>query len=151
MPGVFAQLVVDEAIFHLLPQRKKADLVPAQLQLSEAACKLGEDVRGKIQANFRGVLAAHGRPIAEEAEGKKSALPDRVYEYLIEQRGLVDVSLDLAELLWDSQKGKNTSAGLLLVASARLAGKRALLIVKLEQEGGLRAQDVQATVCAPST
>ncbi|GAA1733142.1 hypothetical protein GCM10009680_87060 [Streptomyces yatensis] len=117
--------------------------MPAQPQLSEAVCKLGEDVRGKIQANFRGVLAKHGRPIMEEAEGKKSALPDRVYEYLIEQRGLVDVSLDLAELLWDSQKGKNTSAGLLLVASARLAGKRALLIVKLEQEGGLRAQDVQ--------
>ncbi|MER6531887.1 hypothetical protein [Streptomyces sp. NPDC001508] len=105
-------------------------------------CKLSEDVRAKIQANFRGVLASHGRPAVEEIEVKKSNLPDRVYEYLTQERGLVDVSVDLAELLWDSQKGKSSSAGLLLVATARLAGKRALLIVKLEQEGGLRAQDV---------
>lgn len=105
-------------------------------------CKLSEDIRAKIQANFRGVLASHGRPAVEEIEVKKSNLPDRVYEYLTQERGLVDVSVDLAELLWDSQKGKSSSAGLLLVATARLAGKRALLIVKLEQEGGLRAQDV---------
>jgi hypothetical protein len=63
----------------------------------------------------------------------------------------VDVSVDLAELLWDSQKGKSSSAGLLLVATARLAGKRALLIVKLEQEGGLRAQESSSTANAPST
>ncbi|MEV3972785.1 nucleoid-associated protein [Streptomyces sp. NPDC050698] len=141
MSGEFAQLVVDEAIFHLVPTRKRKDPVPAQVQYSEAVCKLSEDVRGKIQANFRGVLASHGRPIVEELEVKKSVLPDRVYEYLMEQRDLVSVSADLAELLFDSQKG-NSPAGLLLVASARLAGKRALLIVKLEQEGGLRAEGV---------
>ncbi|GGV72152.1 hypothetical protein GCM10010277_84720 [Streptomyces longisporoflavus] len=141
MSGEFAQLVVDEAIFHLVPTRKRNDPTPAQVQLSETACTLSEDVRGKIQANFRAVLASHGRPVVEEFEAKKSTLPDRVYEYLVEQRALVDVSTDLAELLFDSQK-PNSSPGLLLVASARLAGKRALLIVKLEQEGGFRAEEV---------
>ncbi|WP_177001404.1 nucleoid-associated protein [Streptomyces sp. cf386] len=141
MSGEFAQLVVDEAIFHLVPQRKRSDPVPAQLKLSEAVCQLGEDVRGKIQANFRGVLTKHGRPVVEELEVKKSTVPDRIYEYLAQQRELVDVSVDLAELLFESQKGRSP-AGLLLVAAARLAGKRALLIVKLEQEGGLRAEDV---------
>ncbi|MFS8202610.1 nucleoid-associated protein [Streptomyces sp. CWNU-52B] len=143
MSGEFAQLVVDEAIFHLVPTQKRNDPTPAQIEFSEAPCTLSEDVRGKIQANFRGVLARHGRPVVEELETKKSTLPDRVYEYLIERHDLVSVSTDLAELLFDSQKGKgNSSAGLLLVASARLAGKRALLIVKLEQEGGFRADDV---------
>jgi len=141
MSGKFAQLVVDEAIFHLVPQRKRSDPVPTNLQLSEAVCKLTEDVRTKIQANFRKVLTSLGRPVVEETEVKKSALPDCVHEYLTQQRDLVDVSVDIAQLLWDSQKG-NSPAGLLLVAAARLAGQRALLIVKLEQEGGLRAQDV---------
>jgi hypothetical protein len=139
MSGEFAQLVV--AISHLVPQRKRSDPVPAELKLSEAVCQLGEDVRGKIQANFRGVLAKHGRPVVEELEVKKSTVPDRIYEYLAQQRDLVDVSIDLAELLFESQKGRSP-AGLLLVAAARLVGKRALLIVKLEQEGGLRAGDV---------
>ncbi|MEW2400331.1 nucleoid-associated protein [Streptomyces sp. NPDC046862] len=141
MSGEFAQLVVDEAIFHLVPQRKRSDPVPAELKLSEAVCQLGEDVRGKIQANFRGVLTKHGRPVVEELEVKRSTVPDRIYEYLAQQRDLVDVSIDLAELLFESQKGRSP-AGLLLVAAARLGGKRALLIVKLEQEGGLRAEDV---------
>lgn len=144
MSGEFAQLVVDEAIFHLVPARRRKDPVPAQVQYSEAVCKLSEDVRGKIQANFRGVLASHGRPVVEEVEVKKSTLPDRVYEYLVEQRDLVSTSVDLAELLYDSQRGRGgSSAGLLLVASARVAGERALLIVKLEQEGGFRAEEVQ--------
>lgn len=142
MPGEFSQLVVEEAIFHLVPQRRRSDPIPTELQLSEAVCKLTDDVRTKIQANFRGVLASHGRPVVEEIEVKKSTLPDRVHEYLTQQRGLVDVSVDIAELLWDSQKG-SSPAGLLLVAAARLAGRRALLVVKLEQEGGLRAQDVR--------
>ncbi|CAL9328109.1 hypothetical protein SUDANB106_00015 [Streptomyces sp. enrichment culture] len=140
MSGQFAQLVVDEAIFHLVPQRKRSDPVPAELQLSEAVCQLTDDVRTKIQANFRKVLTSYGREVVEEAE-VKSALPDCVHEYLTQQRDLVDVSTDIAQLLWDCQKG-SSPAGLLLVAAARLAGRRALLIVKLEQEGGLRAQDI---------
>ncbi|MFJ8596613.1 hypothetical protein [Streptomyces sp. NPDC093598] len=87
------------------------------------------------------MLAKHGRPVVEDLEVEKSTVPDRIYEYLAQQRDLVDVSIDLAELLFESQKGRSP-AGLLLVAAARLAGKRALLIVKLEQEGGLRAEDV---------
>ncbi|MEV0936385.1 nucleoid-associated protein [Streptomyces phaeochromogenes] len=133
---------MDEAIFHFVPRSKRSDPVPADPKLSEAVCRLGEDVRGKIQANFRGVLAKYGRPVVEELEVKRSAVPDRVYEYLAQQRDLVSVSIDLAELLFESQKARSSSAGLLLVAAARLAGKRALLMVKLEQEGGLRAEDV---------
>ncbi|MFJ5157319.1 hypothetical protein ACIQCF_38565 [Streptomyces sp. NPDC088353] len=79
MSGEFAQLVVDEAIFHLVPTRKRNDPVPAQVQFSEAVCSLSEDVRAKIQGNFRGALASHGRPVVEEVEVKKSNLPDRVY------------------------------------------------------------------------
>lgn len=141
MSNEFAQLVVDEAIFHLVPQRRRSDPVPAKLQLSEAVCQLTDDVRTKIQANFRKVLTSYGREVVEETDVKKSTLPDCVHEYLTKERDLVEVSTDIAQLLWDSQKA-SSPAGLLLVAAASLAGQRALLIVKLEQEGGLRAQDV---------
>ncbi|MER5914997.1 nucleoid-associated protein [Streptomyces sp. NPDC001982] len=141
MSGEFAQLVVDEAIFHQVPQRRRSSTTPEELQLSEAVCQLTDDVRTKIQANFRKVLTSYSREVVEEVEVKKSALPDCVHEYLTKQRDLVDVSADIAQLLWDSQKA-SSPAGLLLVAAASLAGQRALLIVKLEQEGGLRAQDV---------
>jgi hypothetical protein len=140
MPGDFAQLVIDEAIFHLVPQRMRSDPVQAEPQLSEAVCQLTDDVRTKLQANFRKVLTTLGREIVEEAEAK-SALPDCVHEYLTRQRSLVEVSGDLAQLLWDSQRG-SSPAGLLLVAASRLAGQRALLIVKLEQEGGMQAKEV---------
>lgn len=110
-----------------------------EVQLSEAVCQLTDDVRTALQANFRGFLASLGREIVEEPEAK-SALPDYVHEYLTHKRDLVDVSGDLAHLLWNSQTGNNPS-GLLLVASARLAGERALLMVKLEQEAGMQAKE----------
>ncbi|MFJ1797151.1 nucleoid-associated protein [Kitasatospora griseola] len=123
----------------MVPQRRRMD--PAdEIPLSQTVCRMNEEVRTALQAKLRGVLASLGREIIEDPEAK-STLPDSVYSYLTGGRDLVDVSGDMVHLLLGSQTGVSP-AGLLLVASARLAGDRSLLLVKLEQETGMQAQEV---------
>ncbi|MFI8166649.1 nucleoid-associated protein [Streptomyces sp. NPDC085931] len=123
---------------HVVPQRRRTD--PSEdIPLSEAPCNLNHDVRTALQARLRGVLAHTGREIIENPDSK-SALPDYVYAFLTGESNLVDVSVDLVHLLRSSQSGVN-SAGLLLVAEARLGSQKSLLIVKLEQETGMQATE----------
>ncbi|MCX5248941.1 nucleoid-associated protein [Streptomyces sp. NBC_00201] len=134
----FGDLVIEKAIVHVVPQRKRSD--PNEpIPLSEAPCNLNDAVRTALQARLRGVLASTGREVIEDPDSK-SALPDRVYSFLSGEINLVDVSVEMVHLLRNSQSGVN-SAGLLLVAEAGLAGQRALLIVKLEQETGMQATE----------
>ncbi|MFJ8976394.1 nucleoid-associated protein [Streptomyces sp. NPDC102282] len=134
----FGDLVIDQAIVHVVPQRRRTD--PSEpIALSEAPCNLSHDVRTALQARLRGVLASTGREVIENPDSK-STLPDYVYAFLTGESNLVDVSVDLVHLLRSSQTGVN-SAGLLLVADARLGKDKALLIVKLEQETGMQATE----------
>lgn len=132
----FGDLAIEQAIVHVVPQRRRTDPTEA-VSLSEAPCNLNHDVRTALQSRLRSVLANTGREIIENPESK-SALPDHVYSFLTGETNLVDVSVDLVHLLRSSQSGVN-SAGLLLVADARLGGQKSLLIVKLEQETGMQA------------
>ncbi|WP_411575875.1 nucleoid-associated protein [Streptomyces mutabilis] len=134
----FGDLVIVQAIVHVVPQRKRSD-PDEPIPLSEAPCTLNDAVRTALQARLRGVLASTGREVIEDPESK-SALPDRVYSFLAGEINLVDVSVELVHLLRNSQSGVN-SAGLLLVAEARLGDDRSLLIVKLEQETGMQATE----------
>lgn len=134
----FGDLVIAQAIVHIVPQRRKTD-PSEEIALSETPCNLSHDVRTALQARLRGVLASTGREIIENPESK-SALPDHVYNFLTGDIDLVGVSIDLVHLLRSSQSGVN-SAGLLLVAEARLDRQKALLIVKLEQETGMQATE----------
>lgn len=68
-------------------------------------------------------------------------LPDAVRAFLGGEQDLVQVSGELAHALRDSQGG-NSPAGLLLVASARLDGQQALLVVKLEHETGMQTNEI---------
>ncbi|MFD1663106.1 nucleoid-associated protein [Streptomyces caeni] len=121
-----------------MPQRRRTD-PNESIPLSQAPCNLNHDVRTALQARLRGVLALSGREIVENPDSKSSC-PDYVYSYLTGEANLVDVSVDLVHLLRSSQSGVN-SAGMLLVADARLADKKSLLIVKLEQETGMQATE----------
>ncbi|MFD9786949.1 nucleoid-associated protein [[Kitasatospora] papulosa] len=121
-----------------MPQRKRTD-PSEEIPLSEAVCNLNDAVRTALQARLRGVLALNGREVVEDPDSK-SALPDYVHSFLTGETNLVDVSVDMVHLLRSSQSGVN-SAGLLLVAEARLAGERSLLLVKLEQETGMQATE----------
>ncbi|GCD43740.1 nucleoid-associated protein [Streptomyces paromomycinus] len=134
----FGDLVIDRAIVHVVPQRKRAD-PDEPIPLSEAPCNLNDAVRTALQARLRSVLAATGREVIEDPDSR-SALPDRVHSFLSGEINLVDVSVELVHLLRNSQSGVN-SAGLLLVAEAHLGHQLSLLIVKLEQETGMQATE----------
>ncbi|MFI6765548.1 nucleoid-associated protein [Streptomyces sp. NPDC050355] len=134
----FGDLVIEQAIVHVVPKRKRTD--PAEeIPLSQAVCQLSEAVRTALQAKLRSVLASTGREIIEDPDSG-STLPDYVHSFLTRETNLVDVSVDLVHLLRNSQSGVN-SAGLLLAAEAQFAGQRSLLLVKLEQETGMQATE----------
>ncbi|MFD4577926.1 nucleoid-associated protein [Streptomyces sp. NPDC058417] len=135
----FGDFVVEQAIVHVVPQRPRGE-EPLPLQLSETACQLDDAVRTALQAKLRDVLDRLGREVVEDHE-LKSVLPDAVRAYLAGELDLVEVSGELAHALRDSQNG-SSSAGLLLVAAARLDDQHALLMVKLEQETGMQANEI---------
>jgi hypothetical protein len=136
----FGDLSINEAIVHLVPRRLRTDLQDSEIQLSQAVCQLSGGVRTELQGKLRDVLDRLGREVVEDPEAK-SELPDRVRDFLEGRQDLVEVSGDLARLLRDSQTGVSPT-GLLLVASARLAGQPAVLLVKLEQETGMQANQI---------
>ncbi|MGY1397034.1 nucleoid-associated protein [Streptomyces sp. SS10] len=132
----FGDLIINQAIVHVVPRRRRS-LSSHEVSLSETLCTMTHDVRTALQGKLRTVLASLGREIVEDPDAK-SMLPGYVHDFLVNERSLVDVSGDLVHLLLRSQTGVSPS-GLLLVASATLAGHPALLLVKLEQETGMRA------------
>ncbi|MGW6214994.1 nucleoid-associated protein [Streptomyces sp. NPDC055109] len=135
----FGYLVIDQAIVHAVPQRTK-DQDPVPLKLSETACRLDDGGRTALQGKLRDVLDRLGREVVEDPE-LKSGLPDAVRSFLSGEQDLVEVSGELAHALRDSQNG-TSSSGLLLVAAARLNNRRALLMVKLEHETGMQANEI---------
>ncbi|MEV4429746.1 nucleoid-associated protein [Streptomyces sp. NPDC049602] len=135
----FGDLVLERAIVHVVPQRPRGQ-EPQPLQLSETACKLDEGGRTALQGKLRDVLGRLAREVVEDPE-LKSGLPDAVRAFLSGEQDLVEVSGELAHALRDSQNG-SSSAGLLLVAAARLDNQPALLMVKLEHETGMQANAI---------
>ncbi|MFB7940164.1 nucleoid-associated protein [Streptomyces sp. NPDC056049] len=135
----FGDLVVERAIVHVVPQRPRGE-DPPPLVLSETACRLDDGGRTALQGKLRDVLGRLGREVVEDPE-LKSGLPDAVRAFLTGKQDLVEVSGELAHALRDSQNG-SSSAGLLLVAAARLDNQSALLMVKLEQETGMQANEI---------
>ncbi|WP_432060803.1 nucleoid-associated protein [Streptomyces sp. S1] len=135
----FGDLVVERAIVHVVPQRPRGE-DPPPLLLSETACRLDDGGRTALQGKLRDVLGRLGREVVEDPE-LRSVLPDAVRAFLNGKQDLVGVSGELAHALRDSQNG-SSSAGLLLVAAARLDNQPALLMVKLEQETGMQANAI---------
>lgn len=136
----FSNLVVNEAIVHSIPRKRKTDLAPAQIKFSEAACSLNGTVCGELEIKFSDVLVSLGREVVVDDEFK-SQLPDQVRAFLEGDCGLVEASREIAELLLASQP-MTSSDGLLLVASVTLDGHKSLLMVKLEPESGMQATEI---------
>lgn len=135
----FGDLVVEQAIVHGVPKRIRGEEL-APIELSEAVCQLDDTVRTQLQARLRGVLDRLAREVVEDPE-IEAGVPDAVRAFLNDKQDLVTVSGEIAHLLRDNQTASN-SAGLLLVATARLGDQPALLMVKLEQETGMQANSI---------
>lgn len=138
MGSVFGSLDIHRVIVHIVPKASRLEGAAAPIQLSDMACTLRDGVREELQARLRGLLAESGRQIVEDAEND-SKVPGVVRDYL-ESRSdsFVSTSRELASILRAAQSGAN-SGGMLLVADCLLEGFLAVLIVKFEQEHGIRA------------
>lgn len=136
----FGELVIEQAIVHSVPARAKNDPRDYTVELSDEASLLTEKVRSALERRLSKILNSHACSVTEDPE-PKSPLPDWVRDFMAEEQGLVEVSGHLARHLQDCQTAAN-SRGLLVVASARLARQRTLVLVKLEQETGMQARPV---------
>ncbi|GAA4581130.1 hypothetical protein GCM10023176_61630 [Micromonospora coerulea] len=138
MTATFGSLDISRVIVHLVPKAGRGDDGASPIQLSDVACTLQDGVREELQARLRGLLAASGRQIVEDPEAD-SKVPAVVRNFL-ESPGdsFVSASRDLAVILREAQSGAN-SGGMLLVAECSLENFPAILVVKFEQERGIRA------------
>ncbi|EMF56525.1 nucleoid-associated protein [Streptomyces bottropensis] len=135
----FGDLVVEQAIVHVVPKRIRGEEL-APIELSQTVCQLDNTVRTQLQARLRTVLDRLAREVVEEPE-IEAGLPAAVRAFLNDKQDLVSVSGEIAHLLRDNQTA-SSPAGLLLVATARLGDQPALLMVKLEQETGMQANSI---------
>ncbi|GIE52654.1 hypothetical protein Ani05nite_61880 [Amorphoplanes nipponensis] len=125
-------------IMHIVPRAKKGDGDAAPLQLSDAVCKLQDGVREELQASIRKQLASDGRQVIEASE-PESDVPRVIKKHLMTKNGdFIAMSRELALGLRQAQTGIN-SGGMLMVAECNFSGVPAVLIVKFEQERGMRA------------
>ncbi|GIF09512.1 nucleoid-associated protein [Actinoplanes siamensis] len=139
MSASFRRLEVTQVIMHIVPKAKKGDDAAEPLQLSDAACNLQDGVREELQARMRLQLSSAGREVAQDPN-TVSKVPGIISNFLTASGGdFVSTSRQLATALREVQTGIN-SGGMLLVADCRLSGVPGILIVKFEQERGLRAQ-----------
>ena len=136
----FRDLVIDEAIVHVVPQRARDVQDQQDIQLSESICELTQAVHGELLEKSQVALEKQGRQVVEDPE-VKSPLPDWVRDFLHQRQDLLAVSGQMARHLLDCQTTQSP-AGFLMVASCRLDGKTALLLVKLEQETGVQVDTV---------
>ncbi|GIM95691.1 nucleoid-associated protein [Paractinoplanes toevensis] len=139
MSANFRRLEVLQVIMHIVPKARKGDAAAEPLQLSDAACKLQAGVREELQARMRLQLSSAGRQVSEDSS-TESKVPGIIRNFLTTAGAdFVATSRQLATALREVQTGLN-SGGMLLVADCKLSGAPALLIVKFEQERGMRAQ-----------
>ena len=139
MTNPFRQLQVVQVIMHIVPRAKKGDEAAEPVQLSDAVCKLQEGVREELQARMRSQLSSAGREVIENLAAE-SGVPDTIKSFLGDTKGdFITTSRRLATALREAQTGIN-SGSMLLVAECSLSNDPAILIVKFEQERGIRAQ-----------
>lgn len=135
----FGTLEVREVILHIVPKsiRSKRDQEP--IQLSDAVCILQEEVRTQLETRLRLLLKESGRQIIEDVS-TSSKLPELVRRYLDgTETNFVFVSREVATMLYEVQSG-SMSGGILLVANCSFNSTSAILVVKIEREGGMRAE-----------
>jgi hypothetical protein len=132
-------LQIDHVIVHSVPRASKRDTNPPEIMMSDGAQTLQGRVREQLELRLRTLLRDAGRRIVEK-DAAQSPVPEVVKQLLQSREDqFVPASKQLAVALRDKQSGVN-SGGILLVAGCMVNSGQAILLVKIEQEGGLRAE-----------
>ncbi len=132
-------MTIRQAIVHQVPVRSKTAPGSAlPLLLSDAVSPLDASVRAFFKSQVSGAVGAGARAV-EHDPLSPSPVPGTVVDYLQDASAdFVETSRLLAEHLHSVQTGVNPG-GLLCCLDVALDGDRTLVIVKVEEETGLRA------------
>jgi hypothetical protein len=126
---------LDQVIVHDIPEHRTGEAGPGPL-LSDLVDPLVGDLRDYFQGKIRDTLLDKGHLVQRDPEGQSGA-PELIAKQLRGETGLLDSSRQLAEQLYKTQSGRN-STGLLVVLSGAATGKSALAVMKLERQQGVR-------------
>ncbi|MEW2476478.1 nucleoid-associated protein [Micromonospora gifhornensis] len=131
---------IEKAIVHTIPKLSRNSSSSEPLVLRNSICNLEPPAQAQLESRLRLVLKESGRQIVEDISAPAKT-PAVIRGYLENgDADFVSMSQELAQILRDSQSGAN-SAGILLVADCNAGGSRSVLLVKIEQEGGMRAEE----------
>lgn len=135
------RLRVDKVIVHDVPTRPVSG--GGQLPvLSEIESPLTQELRNYFREKIVGTLAAAAFDVIFDTNSP-SPVPSLVFDSLGPQTAdFVTMSRDIAHHLYNTQTGVNPP-GLLCVAQVRIEQRRAVAIIKLEREAGVRLQQDQ--------
>lgn len=129
---------VNDIIVHEIPKRYASEGA-AQLDLSQFIVDVGDEVRNFFKERITTTITKFGVDVYLDDKHDDRA-PNWIRQYLLDGGcDLVAMSQDMAEHLYHQQQGVQP-VGLLVVATGALAGKDALVIMKLQKEEGARVR-----------
>jgi hypothetical protein len=132
------RVTVERLIVHEVPMRLAHGDAPAPV-FSEIDSQLSQELKNYFRERIVASLAAAAFDVAFDPQAV-SPIPALVTEYLVDGRSFITKSIAMAKHLYQCQTGVNP-AGLLVVAKVSAHGnKRALAILKLEKQEGVRVK-----------
>ena len=134
-------LQIETIIVHEVPERQAGQDAPAP-KLSEATSPVSDPVKNFFLEKVRSSLsdAACDVRFSSDTDSKVPSICERITRPNATE--FVAHSQELARQLQAAQTA-TTSGGLLAVADARAGARKALLIVKLEKEAGIRVRETK--------
>lgn len=130
-------LFIDKLIVHDVPKRLKSEETGGPI-LSEIESPATSDIQNYFKEKTVGTLKEIRFEVADDP-GTESPVPAISADLLAGRSDLVPASQDMAKHLFNCQSGVN-SAGLLVVGLGTVDGARALTLMKLQREEGVRVR-----------
>ncbi|WP_410809460.1 nucleoid-associated protein [Micromonospora sp. 067-2] len=141
MKSSIGQIEIVRSIFHGIPTRTRANGADvAALDAREDVCNMEPEARAEIETRLRKVLRRNGRQIVESS-AVESKTPAVIKDLLaVEDADFIGKSKELAQILLEIQTARN-SAGMLFVAQCVVSNSPAIMLVKIERESGMLAEE----------
>lgn len=133
-----------KAIVHEVPKGRYSTKDDVEVTLSTELTPLETETRRFIEDNMLKFALKHPRQVKRD-NGAASNTPDLVAS-IIKDAGdpFVKASQELARALYRSQTA-NSPSGILVVASAKMDGREAVLLMKAEHQEGMRLRRDETT------
>jgi hypothetical protein len=131
------RLTVEHLIVHEVPSRQARSENPEPV-FSEIESPLTQELKNYFRERIVASLTTAAYEVAFDSDSG-SPVPRLVTEHLADGRSFVAKSVAIAQHLYQTQTGVNPP-GLLVVARVLVQGRRALAILKLEKEQGVRVR-----------